>query len=74
MMDNEKSVKSTDECLCENQVGVVNLQKMTGSDKRIENYERMVGNLFVGQMMSPQKVASNIGNRPIYQPRLNFKS
>ena len=48
-----------------NTVENINIQHMTGADKSIENYERMVGNLFVGQTMTPQKVATHIGGIPV---------
>ncbi|MBR4927850.1 MAG: hypothetical protein IKY98_05945 [Alphaproteobacteria bacterium] len=48
-----------------NTVENINIQHMTGADKNIENYERMVGNLFVGQTMTPQKVATHIGGIPV---------
>ena len=48
-----------------NTVENINIQHMTGADKCIENYERMVGNLFVGQTMTPQKVATHIGGIPV---------
>ena len=48
-----------------NGIGNINIQHMTGMDKRIENYEQMVGNLFVGQMITPQKVATHIGGIPV---------
>lgn len=48
-----------------NTVENINIQRMTGADKRIENYERMVGNLFVGQTMTPQKVGTHIGGIPV---------
>ncbi|MBR5130472.1 MAG: hypothetical protein IKV03_04540 [Alphaproteobacteria bacterium] len=57
----EKEVKNTNL----NGVRDINIQHMTGVDKNIENYERMVGNLFVGQTMTPQKVATHIGGMPI---------
>lgn len=43
-----------------NSVGNINIQQMLGSDKRIENYEQMVSNLFVGQTQTPQKVTTHI--------------
>lgn len=55
--------------ISENGIGNINIQQMTGADKRIENYERMVGNLFVGQTMTPQKVAVHIGRMPIMNNR-----
>lgn len=48
-----------------NGIGDVNLEKMTGADKWIEGYERMVGNLFVGATMTPEKVATHIGGMPL---------
>ena len=51
--------------ISENGIENINIQQMTGADKRIENYERMVGNLFVGQTMTPQKVATHIGGIPV---------
>ena len=51
----------TAQSVTENGIGDINVQHMTGADKNIENYEQMVGNLFVGQRQTPQKVASHIG-------------
>ena len=48
-----------------NGIGDINIQRMTGVDKNIEHYEQMVGNLFVGQRQTPQKVASHIGGMPV---------
>lgn len=48
-----------------NSVGNINIQRMVGSDKQIENYEKMVGNLFEGQTKTSQKVATHIGGMPV---------
>ena len=61
----KKSKPKLAQKVTENGVGDINIQHMTGLDKNIENYERMVGNLFVGQTMTPQKVATHIGGMPI---------
>ena len=55
----------------ENGIGDINIQHMTGVDKNIENYERMVGDLFVGPTMTPQKVATNIGGISISNEQQN---
>jgi hypothetical protein len=51
----------TAQSVTENGIGDINVQHMTGADKNIENYEQMVGNLFVGQTMTPQKVGTHVG-------------
>lgn len=58
-------VNDTKATVSVNGIGNINIQHMTGIDKRIENYEQMVGNLFMGQMMTPQKVATHIGGVPV---------
>ncbi len=71
-----KSETTSTQQMCEiseNGIGNINIQHMTGANKRIENYERMVGNLFVGQTMTPQKVATHMGRTPPISINQNFK-
>ncbi len=53
MLDIQQQTKK----ISKNGIGDINIQHMTGIDKNIENYEQMVGHLFIEQRQAPQRVA-----------------
>ena len=57
--------KKINQKVTENGVGDINIQHMMGIDKHIENYERMVGNLFEGQRQTHQKIVSHVSGIPV---------
>ena len=68
---NQKMAHKVTQTVTENGVGDINIQHMTGADKYIENYERMVTNLFEEQKKTPQRVVTHVGGIKISNEQEN---
>lgn len=55
--------------MSQNAVISVNIEHMSGADKRIEHYEQMVSDLFEARKMKPLKECECVGDMLISKPK-----